>query len=176
MNRWPQHLLLIVTSLSASSAHAFIENPYITPPHPTPDTPISVRIHAAGCHGFSDDVDEAELIVIGPGQLRLMTEGINLPPAHPFCIAPDFTYRFDIGTLPAGHYSLQVFIHDEFSAPEPIGFGTVEFEVSEPTNIPAMSGESLALLVFMLAGLAGWRAQREPWRLRFRSELPGRSR
>jgi hypothetical protein len=55
-----------------------------------------VRIHASGCHGFSDDVDEAELIMVEPGQLRLMTEGINLPPAHPFFIAPDFTYRFDI--------------------------------------------------------------------------------
>ena len=161
MTRWPLYLLLIITSSSMPTAHAYIEDPYITPHHPTSNTPISVRIRAAGCHGFSDDVDEAELVVVAPGQLRLMTEGINLPPAHPFCIAPDFTYRFDIGTLPAGHYSLQVFIYDEFSAPDPVGFGSVEFDVSAPTNIPIASETSFTALVIALAGFACWRIRRE---------------
>jgi hypothetical protein len=160
MKRWPLHSLLIVLSLSASAAHGFIEAPYITPAHPTTTTPISVRIHAGGCHGFADDVDEAELVVVAPDKLRLMTQGINLPPAHPFCIAPDFTYRFDIGTLPAGQYSLQVFIYDEFAAPEPVGFGSVDFLVSEPATIPASSATSVALLLSALAALACWRMRR----------------
>lgn len=160
MKRWPLHSLLIVLSLSAPKAHAFIEAPYITPAHPTTITPISVRIHAGGCHGFSDGVDEAELVVVGPGQLRLMTEGINLPPAHPFCIAPDFTYRFDIGTLPAGHYSLEVFIYDEFAAPEPVGFGSMDFLVTAPATIPAISLPPMALLLLALAGFACRRAKR----------------
>lgn len=161
MKGWPlSTIFLCVVLLVSPKALAFVETPYITPAHPTPTTPISVRIHAGGCQGFSDDVGGAELIVVGPGKLRLMTEGINLPPAHPFCIAPDFTYRFDIGTLPAGHYSLQVFIYDEFSAPEPVGFGSVDFLVSEPATIPATSTGSIALLISALAALAYWRMRR----------------
>ncbi|MCI1709234.1 MAG: hypothetical protein LKM39_01695 [Chiayiivirga sp.] len=147
-------MMWLLATLASPKAEAFVEDPFITPSAPTPDTPIAVRVHAGVCHAFSDDVDEAELVVVGPGQLRLMTEGVNLPPAHPFCIYPDFVYRFDIGTLPAGSYTLQLFINDPFAGPEPVGFGSVSFVVSAPHAIPAASPVGLALLGLLLAGLS----------------------
>ena len=87
---------------------------------------------------------------MSPGQLRLLVDGVALPPGHPFCNAPEFTYRFDIGTLAAGNYDLHVFIRDDFSLPEPTEFGSVSFVVGMPVSVSTMSTwarlMSLALL------------------------------
>ena len=146
-------LLLCVTSLATPMAWAYVEIPYITPAHPTPDAPISVHVGAGWCHAFTDFPNEAELVLVAPGQLRLMTDGIALSAGHPFCIYLPYTYRFDIGTLPAGSYTLQVFIYDEFSAPVPIGFGSVSFVVAAPATIPSTSLSTLvAIAACLLAG------------------------
>lgn len=141
---------LLTAALLARPAQAFIEDPFVQPTHPTPETPISVRVYAADCHGFSDLVDEAELETVAPGQLRLITDGSVLPPAHPFCIWPDYVYRFEIGTLPAGIYTLQLFIRDPFF-PEPLPFGSVTFTVAPPATIPAAASPGLLLLGLLIA-------------------------
>ena len=143
-------LLLCITSLAPPAAQAFVEDPYIVPAHPTPETPIWVHVRMGWCHASLDAVDGAELQVIAPGQLRLITNGIVLDPGHPFCNGPPFTYRFDVGTLPTGSYTLQIFIRDDIGGAGLVGFGSVNFSVRSPMKIPATS---IALLVALLLGV-----------------------
>jgi hypothetical protein len=137
---------LIGVVLLSKQAQAFVEEPFVIPALPTADTPIWVHVTAGICHAISDGVDDAELVLVAPGQLQLLTEGVALPPAHPFCIYPPFPYRFNIGKLPVGRYTLEVFIHDDFSSPEPIGVGSVSFVVATPMSIPSTSTATLAVL------------------------------
>ena len=151
-------ILLSVTSLAPPMAEAFVDDPYITPAHPTPQTPISVHVYMGWCHGSLDPVDGAELQVVGPGQLRLITKGVVLDPGHPLCNDPPLTYRFDIGTLPAGSYTLQFFIRDDLSGAGLVGFGSVDFLVANSAKIPATSVLTLvAISVICIAGAVGWR-------------------
>jgi hypothetical protein len=136
--------------LLGTTAQAFVEEPFVIPARPTADTPIWVHVTAGICHAISDGVDDAELVLVAPGQLQLLTEGVALSPAHPFCIHPPFAYRFSIGVLPVGKYTLQVFIHDDFASPEPIGFGSVSFVVSSPASIPSTSSTAIAILLSLL--------------------------
>ena len=85
MKRWLISTMLYVASMLPQTVEAFVEDPYITPAHPAPDRPIFVNVYMGGCHGSLDAVDGAELQVIAPGQLRLITNGIALDPGHPFC-------------------------------------------------------------------------------------------
>lgn len=150
-------LLLLVAASWPSLTHAFVDTPSITPPRPSSSTPITVHVRAGDCHVFLDDVNEAELVNAGNGQLRLVVDGVaSLEPGNPFCIYPVFTYRFVIGTLPAGGYTLQIFIRDTNFPATPVAFGTVSFSVSAtPSVVPALSNEVVALtMVLMLcAGL-----------------------
>jgi hypothetical protein len=152
MKCWlPSVLLLCVTSLALPTAQAFVEDPYIIPAHPTPKTSIWVHVRMGWCHTTVDAIDGAELAVAAPGQLRLVTNGAALPPGHPFCLYPPFNFRFHIGKLPAGIYTLQLLIRDEFSAPEPIPVGSVSFTVTPLETIPSASATALILALLLLA-------------------------
>ncbi len=142
--------IALAAALTSSPAKAFIEDPFVTPTIPTSRTPISVNVHAGGCHGFFDQVDEAELVVTGPAELQLITDGAVPEPGHPFCIYPDYVYRFDIGMLPTGSYTLRLFIRDAFHQ-QPLPFGSVEFTVAAPTTIPATDRSSLVVLAMIFA-------------------------
>ena len=52
--------------------------------------------------------------------------------------------------LPEGSYTLQLFIYDAFSAPEPIGFGSVSFVVRPPARIPSATIPALAAICVLL--------------------------
>jgi len=140
MKGWLLSAFLLSITLLTPRVEAFVDPPYITPQQPTPRDTVSVHVRMGGCHASWDDVDEARLTLVAPGQLHLVTDGAALPPGHPFCIYdPAFTYRFDIGKLPAGQYTLHFFIFDDFSSPAPVEFGSVDFRVAEPARIPATS-------------------------------------
>ncbi len=150
---------LIGAVLLSRQAQAFVEEPFVIPTQPTASTPIWVHVTAGYCHAISDGVWDAELVLVAPGQLQLLTEGVALSPGHPFCIHPPFPYRFDIGVLPVGKYTLQVFIHDDFASPEPIGFGSVSFVVAAPASIPSSSTTTLAVLVAALVAFGALAAR-----------------
>lgn len=155
MKGWVLFAFLLGNTLLAPRVEAFVEAPYITPAQPTPEDRISVHVRMGGCHASWDDVDAAQLTLVAPGQLHLVTDGAALPPGHPFCIYdPPFTYRFDIGTLPVGQYTLHFFIFDDFSSAEPIEFGSVDFRVAAPARIPATSMITLWVLVALVLAVA----------------------
>jgi hypothetical protein len=140
---------------------AFIDQPTITPLQPTLQTPISLHVRAGGCDGFYDLSDQAELSSSGPGQLQLIVDGeASLPVGHPFCNWPTFTYRFDLGTLPPGKYTLQLMVRDELDFnEEPVLVGSTSFIVSTAFVIPAASLGTLAGLAvaMLLTTMLAWR-------------------
>lgn len=161
MKGWLLSAYLLINTLSAPRLEASVDPPYITPTQPTPRDTISVHVRMGGCHASWDDVDEARLTLVAPGELHLVTDGAALPPGHPFCIYdPAFTYRFDIGMLPIGQYTLRFFIFDDFSSLAPVEFGSVDFHVAEPARIPATSVLTLfAIASLVIVAAAGGRAR-----------------
>ena len=151
-------MLFCITSLALPKAEAFVEDPYIMPAHPTPDTPISIHVLMGWCHASIDGVDDAKLQTVSPGHLRVITEGVVLDPGHPFCIHPPFVYRFNIGTLPEGRYTIQFFIRDDLSGAGLAGFGSVNFVVAAPARIPASSlaAKATIFLMLCLSGAIAW--------------------
>ena len=152
-------ILLCIAAIVPHPAAAFVDDPQVVPTHPTTNKPIWVHVHMGWCHSSLDAVDGAELEVVGPGQLRLITDGVALDPGHPFCNDPPFNYRFNIGTLPAGSYILQFFIRDDISGAGLVGFGSVNFTVTPPARVPATSDIALVALstALSIAGAVGWR-------------------
>lgn len=148
-------LLLISCSLGSSKALAFVDEPYITPAHPTPERPITVHVRMGGCHGSVDAVDGAKLEMTSPGQLRLITNGDALDPGHPFCNVPIFNYRFNIGALAEGNYTLRFVIRDDLSGAGLVEFGSVSFSVRPAARIPTTSGTGLGAMAILL-GMSGF--------------------
>lgn len=150
MKGWLVSVMLLCFVSVPPRAEAFVDDPFITPAQPTPDDKISVHVNTGWCHAPTDDVNQAELIRVSPGQLQLIADGVVLPPGHPFCIHPPLTYRFDIGTLPAGAYSLQFFIRDDIGGSGLVGFGSVNFTVRAPARIPVLTPWSLAIAIALV--------------------------
>jgi hypothetical protein len=46
--------IALIATLTSSPATAFVEDPFVKPTIPTSRAPISVNVHAGGCHGFFD--------------------------------------------------------------------------------------------------------------------------
>ena len=148
-------MLLVATAFTTKEVSAFVETPRIEPAHPTTRTPIDMRVVAGGCHAFTDDVDDAELIVVVPGELQLIADGIaNLEEGNPFCVDPPFDYRFNMGLFAEGDYIVQLFIRDISDPGTPVAFGAVSFNVVRPASIPGSSTMSLALVgsLILLSG------------------------
>ena len=149
-------LLMAAGWVLPSGAFAFVDPPSISPPSPSSNFLITVHVRAGDCHAFLDDVNEAELVSVGNGQLNLIVDGVaSLEPGNPFCIYPVLTYRFVIGALPAGIYTLQLFIRDTNFPETPVAFGTVSFSVSAtPSIVPTLSEGAIAMTILLMLCLA----------------------
>lgn len=151
MQKIPPLFLMLATICWPSTALAFVDPPRIVPQHPTSRTPIVLAVRAGNCHGFVADAGEPELILLEPGKLKFVAAGIaSLEPGNPFCIYPVFDYRFDLGALPEGNYSLQLFIRDISLLGTEVESGSVSFAVSQPRSIPSSSWPALGAIVLAL--------------------------
>jgi hypothetical protein len=157
----PNWLIALALVCIPTVAHGEIELPTISPSTPNVRDSIVLLVRATGgCDGFTDLANEAELSRQGPGQLRLVVDGVATLSGDGLCIFPDFTYRFELGARAPGSYSLQLLVRDPYVRDGTlVPAGTVEFEVKAAFVIPANSIWALAGLILTIASCVAAREQ-----------------
>lgn len=105
------------------------------------------------------------------GTVKVSRTGLNVDIRQTNSVSvnlPTITCRtqvVDLGTLPAGEYSVTLTkteVTNSFQFPPPFTMTTVRttslsFTIGPPKPIPVATHSALALLVFMLAALGAWR-------------------
>lgn len=150
-NRW----ILLTLFVWASSAHAFIDPPVITPKHPTTETPVEVAIRNGVCDAL---LNHTVAIVDDTVELRIRKITTQ---TDPFCNYPILTAVFELPLLPAGQHPFSIYLQDNLppDSPPVLWFQTtieiVDANGAAAVPIPALSGQvSLTLLLFGLLALA----------------------
>lgn len=148
------------TLLGAGTASAFVDNVRVEPAHPIAGRSVQLVARAGECHGFPSDGHRT--LEQDGNRLRVLAEGLALPPGDAFCILPAHELRFDLGALAAGSYEVELVLVDASGFAAPINVGTVAFGVGSPSRVPARSDGSLLLLATFVAaaGITWFRRSR----------------
>jgi hypothetical protein len=120
-SRLPAALALTMALAGAVHAQAgnfFLLDPPVSPPAPTADTPVVAQVEFTGC-------SDVPIVAVRSGSvIDLRYEEHNCP-----LLPPQFPHPVDLGTLPAGTYSLRVV--EVSDAPHPRVDDQATFTVAE---------------------------------------------
>ncbi len=143
----------------AQSAQAFFDPPWITPENPVADRMISVNVYGGKCDWIAGRDGYPQITQQG-NAVRILEYGAHYEEGSELCIDGVGTVTRQIGSFPAGDYTLTVDLvyEDQFTGrPEILNIGVVLFTVSapsEPVSVPAGSSLGMGLLLVALLAVA----------------------
>lgn len=147
--------LVLLLALLSTTAHAFIDLPYITPPSPLAGEPITVNVRSGVCDAV---LSEQELSREG-NAIHVVFFGVRYFNSELCNIPPGLT-DFVLGTYPVGTYTLQVDLR-YFGVTGTLvteTIGTAAFTVgAAPTPAVSVSVNdpvALLMLVVVIVGLS----------------------
>ncbi len=153
-------LLLILLWLPA--AQAYINEPYIDPPNPDSRTPIEMVVEGGICHGIT--VRPPPFHTVSGSQVDVTITFIET--SGILCNYPEGSYRYPLGQLPAGDYTLNLYKHLEVDPPvaDELIY-TIQFSVARAPvlPVPMLNGWGLGGMVVSLMLLGGWWHRRLQW-------------
>ena len=150
--------LALLLVLSAQTAHAFFDPPYITPAAPAAGEMVTVNIRGGICDSIVGTPGYPQITQNG-NVIRFLVFGVRTEDID-YCNYPVGTATFPVGAYPAGSYTLQFdLLYDDYPFGLTIAIlGVVPFTVTgAPASVvPAPTNSPLALLALSLAlvGLA----------------------
>lgn len=145
----------------AQSAQAFFDPPWITPASPVAGEVVSVNIR----HGICDSIIGREgfpRITQDGSDIRIVYFGVHYEINDELCIYGIGTVTKEIGSFPAGSYTLSVDLvyENPFTGqPEILGIGIVPFNVAglpETASVPSGGAFSMWLLLIGILIVALW--------------------
>lgn len=142
------HAILSALALWASSAHAFIDPPVITPEHPTTQTAIEISIRYGICDGLANYTLAMEDASVDLTITKIPTQD------DPFCNNPINTAVIVLPLLLEGEHSLRIYLQDvDPPDAQPVLWFQTILDIAQaggtmPTPIPTLSSwVSFALLL-----------------------------
>jgi len=153
-------LLMALLAFVATTAHAFIDPPWITPAAPRSGEIVSVNIRMGVCDVTAERPGYPQITRDG-NAIRLLKYGHHWEDGDDLCIYPIGTLVEPIGTFPPGNYTLTVDLiyPDFFGDPHLLNIGMTPFTVTGPAPVaavPAVRSAGLLALVLSLSSLAIW--------------------
>jgi subtilase family protein len=163
-------VLMLLVLLSARSAHAFIDPPYLTPEHPIAGETVSVNIREGICDAIIGLPGWPQITQDGNAIRILFWAVRNSDPI--LCNYSIGTGTYAVGSYVAGSYELQVDLRyfDDMGEVVEESLGVLPFAVAggatpPPVSAPTLSKEGLGTLVLGFAGFTLWmlRSRRSGW-------------
>ncbi|MGN6517983.1 MAG: hypothetical protein ACTHK2_00990 [Dokdonella sp.] len=151
-------VLALVFALSAPSAQAFFDPPWITPEQPLAGEMVYINIHGGICDAITTTPGYPQVILEG-NAIRFVVSGVHEEDLD-WCIYGVGTATYPIGVYPAGAYVLTAEMRytDFYANPAVLTIGAVDFSVRgtvAPTvPVPAAGSTMLVVLLVLVAGIA----------------------
>ena len=157
-------LLVLLLTMFAQPASAFVGPPYLTPPQPTADDAIFVNVYSDQCDVVDVGIPWPPPVTRQGNQITILFTGIHEEDPE-FCYFGAGTSAYPVGTFPPGSYTLDVERrYGSFSGSwvqETLGI--LQFTVAAgassppaPVSAPTLGIPGLSILLFVLASLAAW--------------------
>ena len=152
-------ILVVALVLTAPSAYAFFDPPWITPAEPRAGEAVSVNIHGGICDGIFERPGYP-LITQQGNAIQLIEYGHHWEDQD-LCIYGIGTLSEPIGAFAPGDYtvSVELFYVDELGFPQALTIGVIPFTVTgatPATPVPAFSVSGRLALLSLVPGLALW--------------------
>ena len=142
-------VLALVLALLSTTAHAFIDLPYITPASPLAAQPITVNVRSGVC----DAVLSEQVLSREGNAIHVVFFGVRYFNSELCTIPPGLT-DFVLGTYPVGTYTLQVDLEyygvTGILVAETIGNVPFRVDATPTSAVPAPINEPIALLLLIL--------------------------
>jgi hypothetical protein len=149
--------VLVAAVLLSLPANAFIDPPIIVPARPVAGQVVSFDVRIGVCEYFqafgpSDGMtvfsDDRWRSIVRVGNTLQVTVRTAFASEPILCVYPTANFRFRLGDLTPGNYTLEVYGQDvDIPASRPL-IGSVGFVVgSAPAAVPVMTGPWILLLV-----------------------------
>lgn len=150
---------LLLCLAITTPAWAIFYPPQIVPAQPNSNQFIHFTIRHQQCDTFATSgPNDRELIIINN---RILVTAVGVSAFDPFCFFPERTSTFNIGFLPPGSFTLEVYRRQAGNLPVVNLVQTANFAVTAAieTPVPSMKNFSLILLTlgFLLAGIGSIR-------------------
>lgn len=164
---WHHRLIVIcitlVFSLLAAPALAFVDSPVFTPAQPTSQQAVTANVRNGVCHALD---------ITSPGSPPLRIERVGqtiqiivagATHLSGFCNVPVTTDDFNLGVLPVGQYSVEVWMVDAFYSYQQtflMSSAPLTVTAAAPETIPASRPFLLMAFASLMALLATWALRR----------------
>jgi len=139
--------LLLVSLLTCSWAHAFVDPPVLVPTNPADGQPVSVSITAGTCDLFSPD---GSTVTRSGNDTHLIAQSGHSNDVE-FCTYPTLTTTYLLGTFLPGSYTVQVdrqYLGNNGLVTETLA--TLSFAVAAIATTPTLGAGGLLLLISLL--------------------------
>lgn len=134
--------LLIACMCASASATAFIDSPVLVPSNPIAGDVVSVSIRSGVCDGF---VAGPPSITQAGNSIHMLLETIHYDDPL-FCFVSPFTSTFEVGTFPAGTYTLEVERFYDTAVPDPVYEVLANFAFTVGAAAPTTALPSLGIV------------------------------
>jgi|JI10StandDraft_1071094.scaffolds.fasta_scaffold15698_8 hypothetical protein len=164
---WHHRLIVIcitlVFSLLAAPALAFVDSPVFTPAQPTSQQAVTANVRNGVCHALDiTSPDSPPLRIERVGQtIQIIVAGATH--LSGFCNVPVTTDDFNLGVLPVGQYSVEVWMVDAFYSYQQtflMSSAPLTVTAAAPETIPASRPFLLMAFASLMALLATWALRR----------------
>ncbi|MEO5625752.1 MAG: S8 family serine peptidase [Dokdonella sp.] len=164
-NRHYAPFLALLFGLFAQPAGAFWDPPYVTPTTATANDIVSVNEHLGVCDAFFFE-DGYPQITRNGSEVKIVSAGVHLDPGDDGCNLPTGTVTYELGSFPAGHYSVTYYLRytNFFGQVLDLNLGTAPFTiVAAPISAesaPTLTAFGICVLILALMGLSVLRIPR----------------